>query len=283
MTSRDLPNTSGIYRITCITTEKIYIGSAVSLSRRWNEHRSQLRYGKHKNLKMQAAWNKYGEQSFIFEVIELVLIPELLTAREQYWFGQLKPFGKNGFNIERVAGSPLGRKHTPDAIEKIRASSLGRKFPPEFGANISKRQIGRMLSTETRKKIGDAQRGKPRPDLRGRTIPPEQIERQRRSLTGYKHTEEAKRNMGESHRGTKRSAETREKMRLAALGHAPTNAKAFILTSPDGVEYIVTNGLPGFCREHNLNSSTLIQVAKGNRVHHKGWIACYYTPKENAG
>src|SRR5258708_15053375 len=85
-----IPNAPGIYRITCIITGKIYVGSAVNLRRRCRAHLSTLQRNGHHNPKLQAAFNKYGPGAFTFEVLELVLLPSL-TMREQYWFKILKP------------------------------------------------------------------------------------------------------------------------------------------------------------------------------------------------
>lgn len=68
-----IPQTSGIYKWTCTTTRKIYVGSAVNLRMRWYNHKTSLRKNKHVNSLLQRAWNKYGEECFVFEVIELVL------------------------------------------------------------------------------------------------------------------------------------------------------------------------------------------------------------------
>lgn len=273
----DIPNISGIYRITCIITAKIYVGSAINLRKRRNAHFGQLRNRAHHNPKLQRAWDKYGEDAFIFEVLELVLIPEMLTAREQYWFDKLKPFGYRGFNIDHVAGS-----------------SLGTKRPPETG-----------------KRISAAKRGKPSSN-RGRKKSPEEIEKHRLALTGYKHTEEAKNNMGKSHLGSKHSIESREKRRIALTGHQvsdETRAKigekstgrvfsnearvkmsiigstrqrsakeyasrrrTLILTAPDGTEHVV-NGIDAFCKEHGLDGSAIAKVARGKYAHHRGWRA----------
>src|SRR5689334_12150640 len=112
------PETSGIYRITCTVTGKFYIGSALNLYSRWANHFSSLRRNVHGNPKLQNAFNKYGEDAFAFDILELVLIPEMLTAREQHWFEKLNPFGENGFNIDRIAGSALGRKLSAEHREK---------------------------------------------------------------------------------------------------------------------------------------------------------------------
>jgi group I intron endonuclease len=41
-----LPRASGIYQIRCIPTGKIYVGSAVNLRKRWDQHHRSLRKGK---------------------------------------------------------------------------------------------------------------------------------------------------------------------------------------------------------------------------------------------
>lgn len=205
---------SGIYRIVCTVTGKCYIGSAIQLERRWNEHRSQLRRNIHTNRKLQAAWNKHGEKAFVFEIVELVLIPELLTAREQHYLDTLKPV----FNVKPNASSSLGYKHSPEVIEKIRRNSTGRKHTSESIAKMSKVQKGHPTSEATRKKIGESQIGRISPN-KGKKMTPEQLEHHRLVRIGKKASEETKRKMSEARKGTKRSPETREKMRRAALGH----------------------------------------------------------------
>ena len=61
-----------IYQITNKINGKIYIGSTNNLSKRWNNHRSKLRNGKHENDYLQQAWNKYGEDAFEFSIVEEV-------------------------------------------------------------------------------------------------------------------------------------------------------------------------------------------------------------------
>lgn len=274
MTS-DIPQSSGIYRITCTSTGKFYIGSAINLYRRHYAHFHTLRFNIHKNPKLQAAFNKYGEEAFIFEIIELVLIPELLTMREQHYIDRLKPV----FNIAPRAGSSLGVKYSPEGCE-----------------NISK-----------------AKRGKPAHN-RGKKQSPEAIEKYRQAMIGRKQTEEHKRKAAETRIGKKRSPETREKMRQAALGHSvseetrakigaksvgrifdsearakistaskerprtreeyASRRKKLIAIAPDGTEYIV-DGTVKFAQEHGLDSSSIIKVARGKQSHTKGWKVRY--------
>lgn len=95
---------SGIYKISCIENKKFYIGSAVDIANRWHRHKYDLRANKGTNPNIQASWNKYGEKSFAFEIIEEVLDKSKLTEREQYYFDTLKP----ALNACPIAGNNLG-------------------------------------------------------------------------------------------------------------------------------------------------------------------------------
>lgn len=164
-----VPPTSGIYKITCTITSKLYIGSALNLRRRKEEHFGLLHKNKHGNSHLQRAWNKYGEAAFIFEVIELVL-PPFLLEREQHWLDKLHPFNEDGFNILSKAGSALGYKHTPEAIAKISKANVGRKASPETIEKLRQSHLGqpshmkgKTTSLETREKLRQANLGKTYP------------------------------------------------------------------------------------------------------------------------
>lgn len=94
---------SGIYKITCIVNNKIYIGSAVNLKVRWKRHQNELKKNKHVNIILQNTYNKYGIDKFIFKIIEIVDDTNILFEREQFYLDTFKPFGKYGFNIKTIA------------------------------------------------------------------------------------------------------------------------------------------------------------------------------------
>ena len=54
----------GVYSITCKTTAGRYIGSTRDFKKRKSAHLSELRNGRHKNRRLQADWNLYGEEAF---------------------------------------------------------------------------------------------------------------------------------------------------------------------------------------------------------------------------
>jgi len=79
---------AGIYTISFTGSERIYIGSAMNISRRKSQHLYMLRRNIHSNSKLQNYYNKYGEVKFNFNVIECVLDNKEVRPREQYYLDQ---------------------------------------------------------------------------------------------------------------------------------------------------------------------------------------------------
>jgi group I intron endonuclease len=89
----------GIYKITSIANNKIYIGQSVDIDERRYEHFRKLNTNIHGNKHLQNSYNKYGESNFKFEIIE-ICEKQHLNAREYYWINFYKShLRENGFNI----------------------------------------------------------------------------------------------------------------------------------------------------------------------------------------
>ncbi len=84
----------GIYKITSIIDNKVYIGSATSTKAvskthkgfysRFKNHVNTLDSNNHRNNHLQNAWNLYGSDNFIFEIIEFCS-KEQSDEREIFW------------------------------------------------------------------------------------------------------------------------------------------------------------------------------------------------------
>jgi group I intron endonuclease len=59
----------GIYKITCIPTQKVYIGQSINVKKRIAAHRSDLKANRHGNDYLQNVVNKYGIENFKFQAI----------------------------------------------------------------------------------------------------------------------------------------------------------------------------------------------------------------------
>lgn len=104
---------SGIYKITCVPTGKFYIGSAVRMLKRWAVHKHALRTQTRACPKLQNAWNKHGEDAFVFEPMLFCAIPDLLFY-EQLLIDNLRP----ALNTQKTAGSMLGVTQSAETIAK---------------------------------------------------------------------------------------------------------------------------------------------------------------------
>ena len=136
----------GIYKIENLVNSKVYIGQTKeNFQRRYWLHRWQLRNGTHDNSYLQRAWNKYGEENFKFEVIE-ILPKEEIDDREKFWIKKYKDLGicysiQDGGQPEKIGElSPETRK---------RIGELNRQ-----------RLLGSKLSEETKKKMSRSRKGK---------------------------------------------------------------------------------------------------------------------------
>ena len=171
----------GIYKIINVINNKFYVGSAVDLKRRKARHFSELRNGRHNNRHLQAAWGKYGEQAFVFVVVEQLATDADLLAAENVWLKE--HVGEDYcYNIGVDATAPMlgksgrlsptwGYKHTPETIAIITSASTGRTHTPEDIAKIRAHLIGKPKSAKVRAKIsatlsgeGNYWYGKKRPD-----------------------------------------------------------------------------------------------------------------------
>ena len=141
---------SGIYIITNIVNKKFYIGSAINLNKRRNQHFHYLRKNKHPNIYLQRSFNKYREENFEFNIIEFCN-KEKLINREQYYIDTLKP----NFNICKIAGSSIGRKVKLETITKMKVSHSKRNcnHSDETKLKISLSHKGKIISNEHKEKI----------------------------------------------------------------------------------------------------------------------------------
>ena len=137
---------SGIYLITCLTTTKVYIGSSKNIYERWKAHKRMLRRGNHDNIHFQRAWNKYGENDFLFEIWEKT---EKLQERETYWIYAFDAVS-SGFNIDAEAyrtakngeaNGMYGKKHSESTKLRMSLSRKARKL-----SKVHKTKLANILA-----------------------------------------------------------------------------------------------------------------------------------------
>ena len=173
-----------IYKIRNLLDNKFYVGSTTNTRERFRTHRNKLRGNRHHCAHLQSAWNRYGEDIFKFEVIQIIPNEESLQVAEDKWLQEWvgKP---ECYNHGLRSGAPwrgckpeqhpnYGKLHSDETkrlIKKARAAQscprTGTKHTEETKElirqkkleNPSRAWLGKTRDEATRKKIGDTQRG----------------------------------------------------------------------------------------------------------------------------
>ena len=136
-----------IYMILNNVNGKVYIGQALNSKRRLYKHKYDLRRGKHSNPHLQSAWNKYGESSFTFMVVEKC-DDDYLDFAERSWIKSCDSTNrKKGYNLEE--GGTNGYKVLEETKQKISAKNSGKNNP----------FYGKKHSAESRKRMSESRSG----------------------------------------------------------------------------------------------------------------------------
>lgn len=119
---------TGIYKITNINTDKMYIGSSKDIEYRCINHFSMLKNDAHHSIHLQRSYNKHGIDAFKFEIVEICDEKELIN-RENYYMNKLLKSGeyisgvsdyfiKHSYNICPIANKGFTGKHLRSSILK---------------------------------------------------------------------------------------------------------------------------------------------------------------------
>ena len=174
--------TCGIYKITNIDTDKVYIGQSSNIEKRWNTHIKRLNNNTHINKHLQAAWNKYGADRFKFTVFmeveeskldewEVFLIKAIDLQNPDYGYNKLPGGSRSKLDIEArktISQTHKGKIISVEQRQKISIANKGKKRgirSTEHRQRISLAKKGirtTILSTEAYKKIAEMKKGKER-------------------------------------------------------------------------------------------------------------------------
>lgn len=114
-----------IYCIENKINDKKYIGKTTrEYKERWRFHKNNLSKNIHNNKYLQRSWNKYGEDSFLFYIIEECRKEEV-NQKEIFWIEHFNTKKrKNGYNITDGGKGTSGWKASEETKEKHRKLML---------------------------------------------------------------------------------------------------------------------------------------------------------------
>ncbi|NBP03309.1 MAG: hypothetical protein EBU90_25130 [Proteobacteria bacterium] len=195
-----------IYTFRNLVNGKIYVGQTNKPKKRLWEHLHAAKEG-HNSLLCYAI-RKYGEENFLFEVIE-ECEDEVTNQREEFWISHFDSF-ENGYNMT------TGGDHF--SLSKEAKKKIGDRFR------------GKHLSEEHKQKLREANRGKIPPctdetrrkrseSMKGKNTGPKSEEHRRKlseARRKWSLTEEQKKKIAENRKPV--SEETRKKISEAGKG-----------------------------------------------------------------
>lgn len=211
-----------IYTFKNLLNDKVYVGQTNNPQKRKHEHLLEAKNGTEKLL--YYAIRKYGEENFLFEVIE-DCEDELANEREVFWIGHFNSY-ENGYNMTtggdhfshseetkyKIGYAFRGKHLSEEHKQKLREANKGKKPPPhspETLQKMSESMKGKNTgpkSEEHRKNLSAAHKGK------------KLSEEHKEKLRAYKASDETRQRLSEAGKGRVVSEETRKKMSEAQKG-----------------------------------------------------------------
>ena len=163
--------TVGIYQIRNLVNGKIYLGSSINIDRRWYSHECNLNGNYHENNHLQRAFDKYGADNFIFEVL-LICDEIMLSIYEQLLLDNYVVWSID-YNINKCVDRFTFTDEVKQKMSGSRASMSGVNHP----------MYGKECSEETKHKISMSLKGANHP-MYGKTFSEARRRKQSDALKG---------------------------------------------------------------------------------------------------
>lgn len=202
---------TGVYKILCVPTGKIYVGSSVKIYSRWSSHRQYLRKNKSPCTILQRAWNKYGESAFEFSILE-ECAREVKEDREQHYIDTLKPQMNSALDVRRRMSDYALKR----AVETTKKRAVERTHCPH-GHEYTPENTYWGKRKKSDKRCRTCAQLRSAAKLANET-PEQKAERNRKNMERYE------RNRKKLGRVVKWTPEYLEKLRAANKGKRPSDA-----------------------------------------------------------
>lgn len=177
LNEQEYKNLCGIYQIRNLSNGMIYVGQTRGrFQKRFWLHQWKLRNNTHDNIFLQDDWNKYGEENFVFEVVEAIADEGQINQREMVYIDDCRQAGccyniadggdgKRGVPMSERAKRMVGEKnrthnlgkHASESTKaKMSASRKGKKRDPAVMEALRQTRIGCHHSDDARQKMSEA-------------------------------------------------------------------------------------------------------------------------------
>jgi group I intron endonuclease len=226
----EYPKTAGIYKLTCLVNNKVYIGKTIDLKRRINDHKKS-RIIPNRKFKIAYAIVKHGWESFVIEILETFEgfdknnpdhNHKLLDKERKYIELLDTTDNEKGYNICKYSTDRTGhicseesKKRMSEAQkrvirifdderrQKLRDARLGKKMSEDAKDKIRQYRMGRKLSDESKNKLSVHRKGKKMSHI----VSEETREKMSKSRLGRPCSEETKQKISMKNKGKKRTSE----------------------------------------------------------------------------
>lgn len=235
-----------VYRIKDVADGKEYVGSTTDYKRRVRDHIRMLKTNRHYNSYLQRAWNKHGENSFVFEVVE-ECSKENLRTKEFECIENTNP----EFNLQKIVNQRVTFRHSNETKKKLR------KIAKADGRRPSKKAIKNSVMANRKVWKG--------------FISPSGIEyRNIANLPAFCRKHKLS-HLSMVRLGNKKITSHRKWKNIDAPEAKPrfSQSKVWNIVSPEGVEYRNVENLSEFARRMGLGRG-LVNIGSC-ASHYKGW------------
>jgi group I intron endonuclease len=243
----------GVYKITCLSSGKCYIGYSKEIEKRFHTHKMLLRASRHFNILLQRAYDKYGCDDFTFEILHTCNATDEAKELELKYLEDIniRPFLYN-LHYNNSGGDII--THHPnrtEIIEKMTRTITDRfnnmtkeEKQQKYGQSGEKNGMyGRTHTDEVKKRSSEMHKGNTY--CKGKKASDET--RLKLSIVASQRIGDANPFFGKHH-----SEETKQKIREANKGRLPPNTTQLVI---DNVHY---NSLADASRELDIPVPTIL-------------------------
>lgn len=139
----------GVYRIKNLINKKCYYGSSKNVEKRWKTHKNQLNKKIHVNSILQRAWDKYGKDNFIFEIVEECELEDLFNIEQKY----IDNGGEYNIGLKASGGDNISKNpNRSNIIENIKKGN--KKWLDSLSKDEKKERFSKPMENNSNWKGG---------------------------------------------------------------------------------------------------------------------------------